>query len=107
MGLNLMPAPIDNASTLYSEGKIDGFLAMPSAMLAFQWSAQAHHMTEVGSNYLVACLTFSDKSISKLPLPQQQIMRSATAKLAVRLEVVGAEMDEKLMNGLFGRAGVA
>jgi TRAP-type C4-dicarboxylate transport system substrate-binding protein len=107
MGLNLVPAPIDNASQLYSEGKIDGFLAMPSAMLAFQWSAQAHHMTEVGSNYLVACLMFSDKSISKLPLPQQQIMRSATAKLSVRLEQVGTEMDEKLMNGLFGRQGLS
>jgi TRAP-type C4-dicarboxylate transport system substrate-binding protein len=106
MGLNLMPAPIDSASSLYSDGRIDGFLAMPAAMLAFQWSAQAHHMTEVGANYLVACLVFTDKVISKLPLPQQQIMRSATAKLAARLDAVGAEQDEKLMNGLFGRQGL-
>jgi TRAP-type C4-dicarboxylate transport system substrate-binding protein len=106
MGLQLKPAALDAGGPLYTDGGIDGFLATPSALLAFQWSAHAHYITDVRANYLLACLMLSQKSYSKLPLPHQQIIAAATAKLSGRIDAIGADQDEKLMGGLFGRQGL-
>jgi TRAP-type C4-dicarboxylate transport system substrate-binding protein len=107
MGLNLYKAPVDNASQLYSDVKIEGFLALPTALLAWQWSAQAHYLIDVKASYFMSCLMITDKAMSRMQLPHQQIIRSAVAKLAGRLESLGAEQDEKLMGGLFGRQGLS
>jgi len=107
MGFALVPAPIDNAGSLYTDGRVDGFVAIPAAMLAFQWSAQARYVSDVKASYMIACMVLTQKSMSKLPLLQQQIIRAATAKLSARMEAVGAEQDEKLLGGLFGRQGLS
>ncbi|HEX4462674.1 MAG TPA: TRAP transporter substrate-binding protein DctP, partial [Polyangia bacterium] len=41
MGLHVVPMPIDRAAHGYDSEQIDGFIAAPTAALAFQWSTQA------------------------------------------------------------------
>jgi TRAP-type C4-dicarboxylate transport system substrate-binding protein len=106
MGMNLVPASVESAAGLYGDGKVDGFFAMPSSLLAFQWSAQAHYVTDVKSNYLLGCLMLTSKALNKLPQAHRDVIRAATARLSARLESVGAEMDDKLLSGLFGRQGL-
>jgi TRAP-type C4-dicarboxylate transport system substrate-binding protein len=106
VGLNLHPASIENGGTLYAEGRIDGFVAMPVAMLAFQWSTQAKYVTDLPTNYLVSCVMLTEKVFDKLTPQQQQATRSAVAKLSLRLEEVGEDTDKKLLAGGFGRQGL-
>jgi hypothetical protein len=54
----------------------------------------------------MGCMMITNKSMEKLPLAQQQVIRASAAKLSQRLEAVGVEQDEKLMGGLFGRQGL-
>src|SRR5262249_42726075 len=42
MNMQIVTTGINEAGHAYDEGKIDGFLAVPSAALAYQWSTQAH-----------------------------------------------------------------
>ena len=106
VGMNLEPASVEAAGPLYAEGRIDGFVAMPAAMLAFQWSAQVKYVTDLPTNYLVSCVMLTDRAFDKMPVQHQAAVKTAVAKLSLRLEAVGEDMDQKLLAGGFGRQGL-
>jgi TRAP-type C4-dicarboxylate transport system substrate-binding protein len=106
LGLNLVPATTEQAATLYAEGRTDGFVAMPAAMLAYQWSAQVKFVTDLPTNYMVSCVTLTDRALAKLSVEQQQTLRAAVAKLSLRLEAIGEDTDRRLLAGAFGRQGL-
>jgi TRAP-type C4-dicarboxylate transport system substrate-binding protein len=106
MGLSVVPTPLDQAGRAYDEGRLDGFLALSTAALAFQWTARASYFTELPLDYLVSCLVVSAPAFDALPLEQQQIVRTAAAKLAHRFESVNATQDQLLMGGLLERQGL-
>jgi TRAP-type transport system periplasmic protein len=107
VGLKMVSLPIEAVTRSYTEEVIDGFLAVPAAMLAFQWSAQARYVTELNAiNWLMACSFVTTRAMDRLAIPHQQAVRAATAKLSNRLDVVGQDLDHKLLNGAFGKQGL-
>ena len=52
MGVHVVPLPLDKARRAYDEARIDGFLALPTAALAFQWSAQANYLSNLHVGYI-------------------------------------------------------
>jgi TRAP-type C4-dicarboxylate transport system substrate-binding protein len=106
MGLPIFPGSIEEASRAYDEHRIDGFIAVPSAALAFQWSTQAKYITDLRVGYLEGCMLVANRAWDRLTHTQREAVRAAAAKCAHRFDDVGREQDQQLLGGLFERQGL-
>ena len=106
MGLRLVPRPLASAFADYDHGMFDGFIAVPTAALAFQWSTQMHYFTELRPSFLRGCMLLSSRTFDQLSVEGQRAMRQATARTIARLEEIGREQDDALLGGLFAKQGV-
>jgi TRAP-type C4-dicarboxylate transport system substrate-binding protein len=106
LGVPGVPLPVEQAARAYEDGKIDGFLAIPTAALAFQWSAQARHLSLLRVAYLPACMFVTNRAWDALSNEGRIAVTTASAKLQARLEDLGRQQDEALLGGLFKRQGV-
>ena len=105
MGWNVLPLGVAEAGKAYAENRHSGFISIPGAMLAFQWSAQAKYAEDVRLSYLTACLLVSNRAFDRLPIEHQQTLRLAAARLRSRLSDVMQRQDESLLGGLFQKQG--
>jgi TRAP-type C4-dicarboxylate transport system substrate-binding protein len=85
---------------------VDGFIAVPSVALAYQWSTLVPYYTELDTAVLPACLVVATSALDPLPLEQQQAIRAAGAKLRVRWNDTTNALDRSLLDGLFERQGL-
>jgi TRAP-type transport system periplasmic protein len=106
MGLQLVPLPIEAGGAAYDEGRIDGFLSVPGAALAFQWSARTRYFLDFPIGEESACLVMSQRSFDALPLDERAVLATAAAKLSARVEEVGRTLDAALLERLFERQGL-
>jgi TRAP-type C4-dicarboxylate transport system substrate-binding protein len=106
MGLSPVALPVEGSARAYDEGKVDGFVGLPSAALAFQWSAQARYVTNLRVGYLTGCLLVARRAWDTLAHEDQQQVLSAAAKLQARVEDTARQSDEMLIGGLFAKQGL-
>ncbi|MCU1276866.1 MAG: Extracellular solute-binding protein, family 7 [bacterium] len=106
MGINIVPLPVEGSARAYDEGRVDSFVGLPSAALAFQWSAQARYVMDLRVGYLTGCMLLSRRAWDTLSHDEQQQIESAAAKLQVRIQETTRQMDESLLSGLFARQGL-
>jgi TRAP-type C4-dicarboxylate transport system substrate-binding protein len=106
MGLPIVRLPLEQAGRAYEEGKVAGFISVPAAALAFQWSTQARYMVDLHIGFLRGCLLVSTAAWDLLTVEQQNAMREANARVAARLEQLGREQDEQLLHGGFAKQGL-
>jgi TRAP-type C4-dicarboxylate transport system substrate-binding protein len=106
LGVKTIPLPIVEASKAYDENRIDGFIAVPTGALAFQWSTRARYYSEMRAGFLPGCFVVAKRAWDKLSVAHQQAMRTATAKFVIRFEDLGRTMDEALLGGLFEKQGL-
>jgi TRAP-type transport system periplasmic protein len=106
MGLHPVPLAIEDGGRAFDDGRIDGFVSLPSAALAFQWSTQARYVIDLRVGYLTGCLLVARRAWDTLGHEQQQLFLSATAKMQARLADVASQIDHQLLSGLFARQGL-
>lgn len=106
MKLTVVPAPLNEAARAYDDHRIDGFLAIPAAALAFQWSTQARYITDLRTGYLTGCVFIANRAFDRLSFKVQSVLRGLMAKYDVRFEDLGRRQDEALLGGLFERQGL-
>jgi TRAP-type C4-dicarboxylate transport system substrate-binding protein len=106
MGVHLVHLPIEEAGHAWDEGKLDGFITLPTAALAYQFSARSRYFTEISPGPLPGCIVVSEHAFDQLSFAHQQTVRAAAAKFAARFVDVGREQDRTLLGGLFERQGV-
>jgi TRAP-type C4-dicarboxylate transport system substrate-binding protein len=106
MGLHVVQLPVEEAARAYDDQRVDGFVALPSAAMAFQWSAQARYVTDLKLGYETGCLMLARRAWDTLSHEQQQTMSAAVAKLSVRIEEVSEQIDHTLLSGLFAKQGL-
>jgi TRAP-type transport system periplasmic protein len=106
IGLSVVPLPLNEAARAYDDKRVDGFIGVPSAALAFQWSAQAHYLTDLRISFRTGCLFLATRAWDPLPLAAHQGMEVAAAKMRARLEDLGRQQDDALLGGLFARQGL-
>jgi TRAP-type C4-dicarboxylate transport system substrate-binding protein len=105
LGLNVVPLSVDEAARAYEQGRVDGFLALPNAALAFQWSARARYFSNLTIASMAACTVISRQTFEALPFELQATLRAAAAKLELRFEDINAAQEDALIGGLFERQG--
>jgi TRAP-type C4-dicarboxylate transport system substrate-binding protein len=106
MGLHIVATPIAEARSAYDQGKLDGFLAIPAAALAFQWSAQARYITDLRIGFLMGCILITNRTFDRLPIDDQEYIRSQLAKMDLRFEEIGTRQDNLLLGGLLQKQGL-
>jgi TRAP-type C4-dicarboxylate transport system substrate-binding protein len=106
MGFQPVPLALDAGGAAYDEGRIDGFFAVPSAALAFQWSARARYFLDFSVGEIAACFVMSQRSLDALPIDERQALAAAAAKLSARVEDVGRALDAALLGQLLERQGL-
>jgi TRAP-type C4-dicarboxylate transport system substrate-binding protein len=106
-GFTLVPASLTAAGKLYDTGKVDGFVAAPSAALAFQWSAQARYLLPLRLSTLDACVLVANRFLDALPVETQRVLRDVAAQAVNQLDGMQQVQDEALLNGLFQKQGLS
>jgi TRAP-type C4-dicarboxylate transport system substrate-binding protein len=106
LGVPIVPTRIDDAWRAYDEKRSDGFLAVPSAALAFQWSAKARYFTDLRVSFLRSCILISTRAFDALSFEQRTALSQTAAKGILQLEELGRRQDEQLIGGLFAKQGL-
>jgi TRAP-type C4-dicarboxylate transport system substrate-binding protein len=106
MGLHAVAAGLEQGGPLYENGTVDGFFAIPSAALAWQWSARTPYVNKLELGYLFGCVVIANRAVDALTIPQQQALRAAMARGSQRVSEVGTFTDQRLLGGLLARQGV-
>jgi TRAP-type C4-dicarboxylate transport system substrate-binding protein len=106
LGVPVVRTRIDEAYRAYENKNVDGFLAVPTAALAYQWSAQARYVTDLRLSFLRACILVSTRAFDSLPLDARNALLNTTAKGMMQLEQLGRSQDEQLLGGLFAKQGL-
>ncbi|MFI5288646.1 MAG: TRAP transporter substrate-binding protein DctP [Polyangia bacterium] len=105
-GVHAVALPLSEAARAYDDHRTDGFVAIPSAGLAFQWSAQARYVTDLRLGFLTGCLMVANRALDPLPLEDRRALEAAAAKFRARVDVIGRQTDDALLGGLFQRQGL-
>ena len=84
LGMHTVGTSLDAATHAYDDKSVDGFVAMPSAALAFQWSAQARYLENLDMSYRNGCVFLASRAFDPLPIETQRYIRNATGKLRSR-----------------------
>jgi TRAP-type C4-dicarboxylate transport system substrate-binding protein len=106
IGLNVVALPISEAARAYDEGRVDGFICVPTGALVYQWSVRARYLLDLRESYLAAGMLISERFFAALPPAYQQTLRNATVTLTERFEALGRRIDAQLLGGLFQKQGV-
>ena len=106
MGMHAVPVALPGALHAFETGQVSGFVAVPTAALAFQWSTQARYLSDLQVGILRGCVVITTRAFDALALEDQQALREAGSKAVARLEEVGRESDDALLDGLFAKQGV-
>jgi TRAP-type C4-dicarboxylate transport system substrate-binding protein len=106
LGLNVLPASVNEGSRVYEQHRVDGFVSMPLGALAFQWNTQVKYFTDLRLGFTVACMVVANRAFDRLPFDAQQKVRAAAAKLMSHTEDVGQREDRELLERLFQQQGL-
>ena len=106
IGIHPTVLPIDEALPAYEQGRTDGFFAIPTAALAYQWSARARYFTDLRLGFLSGCLIIANRAFDALSIEDQRVIRDAAAELVARFEELGRSDDNRLLGGLFQKQGL-
>jgi TRAP-type C4-dicarboxylate transport system substrate-binding protein len=107
LGIKLQPLPIHQASHAYDDKSLAGFIALPAAALAFQWSAQTRYIIDLRMGYVSGCVVLSNRAYDLIPTEHRDLFRAATAKMQARFQDLGVQQDNVLLGGAFARQGLS
>ena len=107
LGIRAVPTSLEEAAAAFDQKKFDGYITMPVAALAFQWSAQTRYLTNLPMGFLSGCLLIANRTFDALPVEHQRALRQAAATFQAHMEDIGREQDLELVEGgLFKRQGL-
>jgi TRAP-type transport system periplasmic protein len=106
MGLHAVPAPVDRAAREFQRGQVDSFWSLPTAALAFQWSAHAKYLVDLRGEYVFGCVLVTNRAFIGLSPDDQVQLRAAVGQLRDRLDEVSQREERSLLDGLFQHQGV-
>jgi TRAP-type C4-dicarboxylate transport system substrate-binding protein len=107
MGMNVVPLAIGDAGRAYEDGRIDGYVAIPAAILAFQWYARRMYLSQLPFSPVIGCLVMSAASFDRLPTDLRDIFIGESARTALRFTETARVQEEQLLDrGLFAKQGM-
>ena len=107
MGLDVVPLAIGDAGRAYEDHRIDGYMAIPAAILGFQWYARRMYLARLPLPPVIGCLVLSAASFDRLPTDLRDLLAGEAAKTALRFSETARLQEEQLLDhGLFAKQGM-
>jgi len=106
MGIRSVALPIEDAAAAYDGHETDGFVSIPTAALAYRWSAQVKYFSELTAAFLPGCMVISQRAFDQLTVDQRNVLTNASGKFVQRFADLGQSQDALLLNGLFEKQGL-
>jgi TRAP-type C4-dicarboxylate transport system substrate-binding protein len=106
MGLTIVPTPVNDALHAAQQGKVDGYMAIPTAALAFQWATEMRYLVDLPVGFLSGCVLFSSRVFDMLAPDDRDVLRAGAATLGRQNDETSREIDAKLLGGLFEKQGL-
>ncbi|MDB4966157.1 MAG: TRAP-type C4-dicarboxylate transport system, substrate-binding protein [Myxococcales bacterium] len=106
LGMAAIGLPVEESAHAFEDRRTDGFIAVPTAALAYQWSAQTTYLSELRLGYLPGCMVMSNHAWDSLSVEARSTLTEAAGKFAARLEELGRTQDAALLSTLFARQGI-
>jgi TRAP-type transport system periplasmic protein len=106
MGLLVVQTPLEEAGRAFEARKVDGFITIPTAALAFQWTTQVRWLTNLRISFRSGCTLIAARAFDALSVEVQQAMKSVAGKLNQRIEAIGRREDDALVGGLLAAQGL-
>jgi TRAP-type C4-dicarboxylate transport system substrate-binding protein len=106
LGIPTVARDVWDGEAAFRNGDVDGFIAIPSAILAWQWTPLVHYFLDLRAAYLGGCLMLSRRALEAQPLEVQQALRAAGLHLTDAFEKVNRDLDNALLGGVFAKNGV-
>jgi TRAP-type C4-dicarboxylate transport system substrate-binding protein len=107
IGVKTVPLGVNDGYRAYEENRTDGFVALPAAALAFQWSAQTRYVSDLRMGFVTGCVVIAQRAFDQIPADQREAFKAAGAKMQNRFEDLGRVQDEQLLHGgMFAKQGL-
>jgi TRAP-type C4-dicarboxylate transport system substrate-binding protein len=106
LGMPAVGLPVEDAGRAFEDRRVDGFLAVPTAALAYQWSAAVPFLSQLRVGFLPGCMVMTNHAWDSLSVEERQAVTGAAAKFQARLEELGRSQDAALLGSLFARQGL-
>ncbi len=106
LGIQATPLPLESAMAAAEDGRIDGFIGIPSAALVFQWSTRVRYFSDLRVGYVLGCMVATHAAFDPLPIDAQQAVHAAAGRLMRQMEEQGVQQDDALVNSLFEKQGM-
>ena len=105
MGLSVVPLDLAAGARAFDDGKIDGFFAIPTAALVFQWSTRAQSVLDYKGSFLFGCFLLADRAYYSLSSEDQKIFLTVLAQANERNAEIGPQTEKALLGGAFQHQG--
>ncbi len=106
LGMTPVGLPVEEAGRAYEDKRVDGFMAVPTAALAYQWSAAVAYLSQLRLGFLPGCMVMTNHAWDSLGVEDREAVTGAAAKFQARLEELGRSQDAELLGSLFARQGL-
>ena len=106
LGVPAVGLPVEDAGRAYEDKRVDGFIAVPAAALAYQWSAATPYLSQLRLGFLPGCMVVTNHAWDSLTVEDRAVVTGAAAKFQARLEELGRTQDAELLGTLFARQGL-
>jgi TRAP-type transport system periplasmic protein len=106
MGLNIVAVPLDDAGRAYDQNRLDGFVSVPTAALAYQWSSRVRYFAPLHLALLPGCMVIAQRAFDGLSIASQRAIRAVLAKMAAHFDDIGRTQDDELLGALLEKQGI-
>lgn len=106
MGVHVVPLPLEEGARAADEGRIDGYIVIPTAALLFRFSSKTRYYTDLSSGFLPGCLVMSRTRHDALAPADRRALDDAAERLRLAFEEAGRRRDDTLLRRTFIRQGL-
>lgn len=107
LGLTVVPTSIEDARGVSDSGKVDGYITIPSGMIAYQWWTKMKFFApglRFGSPS--GCVVLTKKLFDKLAAPDRALLRDRLEKLTDKIATLMRDQDARLLGDVFLQRGL-
>ncbi len=106
IGIHAVPSKPETVNPFFEAHQIDGIETTPTVTLAWQLTPHLRYFLDLRVSYFYGCSVIANRSFDRMSVEDQGIIRAAAAKFRLRIEDVGRQQDDALLNGLFAQKGI-
>ena len=106
MGITVEPSRPEQAAQRFDSGRLDGFISIPYAAVAYRYSTRARYYTDLHAGFLPGCLVVARDRFAALTPGERKALHEAATRLETRFRLAGREQDRALEASLLAKQGL-